>query len=242
MNTMKIKKKNVKMIAHRGMSGLEKENTCAAFVAAGNRTHYGIETDVHKTADGKFIVIHDETPERITNGGNSINVEENNYDLVKDVLLPDVDGSTNRTDLRIPLLEDYIRICKKYEKVCVLELKNAFEEEDIKAIIAEIEALGYLKQVIFISFVFENCVILRKLLPKQEIQWLTSKEITDEVVEKLIQYQLNLDVHHERLSKPLIKNLHKKGIKVNCWTCDQKERAEALVKMGVDFITTNILE
>ena len=242
MNTIKIKKRNVKMIAHRGMSGLEKENTCAAFVAAGNRSHYGIETDVHKMADGKFVVIHDETLERITNGSNTMNVEDNNYEMIKDVLLPDIDQSITRTDLRIPLLEDYIKVCKKYEKVCVLELKNAFEEEDIKAMIAEIEALGYLAKVIFISFVFENCVVLRKLLPGQEIQWLTKKEITDEVVEKLREYQLQLDVHHERLSKPLVKKLHKKGIKVNCWTCDQKERAEALVKMGVDFITTNILE
>ena len=33
------------MIAHRGVSGLELENTCAAFVAAGNRSYFGIETD-----------------------------------------------------------------------------------------------------------------------------------------------------------------------------------------------------
>ena len=38
MDTIKFKKKKVKMIAHRGLSGLEKENTCAAFIAAGNRT------------------------------------------------------------------------------------------------------------------------------------------------------------------------------------------------------------
>lgn len=30
MNTIKIDNKNVKMVAHRGLSGLEKENTCAA--------------------------------------------------------------------------------------------------------------------------------------------------------------------------------------------------------------------
>jgi glycerophosphoryl diester phosphodiesterase len=36
MNTIKFENKgNIKMIAHRGLSGLEKENTCPAFVAAG---------------------------------------------------------------------------------------------------------------------------------------------------------------------------------------------------------------
>ena len=38
MNTVKIDKKNCRMIAHRGVSGQEKENNCAAFVAAGVKT------------------------------------------------------------------------------------------------------------------------------------------------------------------------------------------------------------
>ena len=35
MDTIKFDKKQVKMVAHRGVSGLEMENTNAAFVAAG---------------------------------------------------------------------------------------------------------------------------------------------------------------------------------------------------------------
>lgn len=31
MDTVKINSKRVKMIAHRGVSGIEKENTCPAF-------------------------------------------------------------------------------------------------------------------------------------------------------------------------------------------------------------------
>ena len=37
MDTIKIENKTVKMVAHRGLSGIEKENTCSAFVAACNR-------------------------------------------------------------------------------------------------------------------------------------------------------------------------------------------------------------
>ena len=59
MNTTKFKKGNVRVIAHRGLSGIERENTNAAFVAAGNRSYYGIETDIHRTADGRFVVCHD---------------------------------------------------------------------------------------------------------------------------------------------------------------------------------------
>ena len=158
MNTIKIDSKQAKMIAHRGLSGLERENTCPAFVAAGNRSYFGIETDVHITKDGKFVIIHDETTDRVSLGQSSINVEENDYAAVSGLVLPDLDQTTNRQDIRIPLLADYINICKKYDKVCVLELKNAFPEECIKKIIQEIQSLGYIENIIFISFHFGNFV------------------------------------------------------------------------------------
>lgn len=65
MDTIKFDSNAVKMIAHRGLSGIERENTCPAFVAAGNGGYFGIEADVHVTKDGKFVIIHDETTERI---------------------------------------------------------------------------------------------------------------------------------------------------------------------------------
>ncbi|MBQ4552755.1 MAG: hypothetical protein IJA59_07370, partial [Clostridia bacterium] len=65
MNTIKVKHDMVPFVAHRGCSGIEKENTHAAFVAAGNRSYFGIETDVHRTLDGKFICFHDDTTGRV---------------------------------------------------------------------------------------------------------------------------------------------------------------------------------
>jgi len=242
LDTIKLNAKAVKMVAHRGLSGLERENTCPAFVAAANRSYFGIETDVHKTADGKFVIIHDETTERVSLGKVNVNVEEEPYAAVADLVLPDLDGSTHRQDIRIPLLADYVAICKKYEKVCVLELKNAFPEDDIEKIIAEIGSLGYLDGVIFISFDWQNCVTLRRLLPEAKIQWLTASDVTAETIAALVENRLDLDIHYKRLTKAVVEDLHKAGIAVNCWTCDKLEDAEALAAMGVDFITSNILE
>lgn len=103
MNTVKINAKQAKMIAHRGVSGLERENTCPAFVAAGNRSYFGIETDIHVTKDGKFVVIHDETVTRVSNGRYSMNVEEVEASRLNEVTLPDKDGSIHRQDIRIPM-------------------------------------------------------------------------------------------------------------------------------------------
>ena len=66
MNTIRFNRGNVKLVAHRGLSGIETENTCAAFIAAGNRDYFGIETDARITADGKFILMHDDTTARVS--------------------------------------------------------------------------------------------------------------------------------------------------------------------------------
>jgi glycerophosphoryl diester phosphodiesterase len=44
------------------------------------------------------------------------------------------------------------------------------------------------------------------------------------------------------LTKEIVALLHDNGLKVNCWTVDDAEKAEQLVEWGVDYITSNILE
>ena len=239
MNTVKIDKKATRMVAHRGLSGIETENTNAAFIAAANRSYYGIETDIHKTKDGSFVLIHDATLERV--GGESINVEEVSLSVSKSVTLFDKDGTKQRGDLAVSTLNNYVNICKKYEKHCVLELKSEFTAEEIERIIEIIKELEYLDGVTFISFKIDNLIKVRELLPHQSIQYLFS-QYTDEKVELMKTYRLDADIAHSALTKERIDELHKANIKVNCWTVDNKERAEELVGYGVDFITTNILE
>lgn len=49
------------IVAHRGASGYEVENSLAAFRAAGSMGADAVELDVHGTADGGLVVHHDET-------------------------------------------------------------------------------------------------------------------------------------------------------------------------------------
>ena len=83
MDTVKINSRDVKMIAHRGLSGIEKENTNAVFAAAGNRSYFGMETDVHITKDGRFVIIHDETTNRASLKKYKINVEKKHIQNLK---------------------------------------------------------------------------------------------------------------------------------------------------------------
>ena len=239
MDTIKINKGNVKMVAHRGVSGLEMENTLAAFVAAGNRSHYGIETDVHVTKDKQIAVIHDDNVKRVT-GADRI-VEESTLEELQSLKLYDRMEGHFRTDLRIPILSEYISICKKYDKTAVLELKNEMQAEDIRQIIQIIRKQNFLESVIFISFSWENMLEIRRQLPKQKAQYL-AMECDQELIQKLAENKLDLDIYYKAITKELVEALHAAGIEVNCWTVDLPEDAKKMVACGVDYITSNILE
>lgn len=239
MNTIKFKNVSTKIVAHRGLSGIETENTNAAFVAAGNRSYYGIETDIHRTADGRFAVCHDDDLKRIA--GVDIHVESTSLSELQSIVLFDKDGTKNREDLRIPVLENYISICKKYGKHCVLELKSDFTDEEILKIIDIIKGFDYLENVTFISFVYSNMIKIRNFLPTQSVQFLFSK-FDDEIIERLIAARIDVDVQYKALTKEIVDLLHANGLKINCWTVDDPNAAEMLSAWGVDYITSNILE
>ena len=239
MDTVKISKNSTAIIAHRGLSGIECENTAAAFVAAGNRSYFGIETDVHKTADGKFIIIHDDDTARVAN--ERLSVEESDYDVLRKVRLSDKEGRI-REDLCLPSLEEYLRICRTYGKIGVLELKNPFQKSDVEKILKTVRNEYKIDKMVFISFDYNNLVYIRELEKKADIQYLFSSEVDDELIKKLSEYKFDLDINYHNLYEEDVKLLHEKGIKVNCWTVDEKCHAERLIGWGVDYITTNILE
>ena len=93
----------------------------------------------------------------------------------------------------------------------------------------------------FISFEYNNLLKVRKILPNQPCQYLFWK-LTDEEIEKLVKDKIDADVWCVELTKEQIDNAHKKGLKVNCWTVNEKENGEKFADWGIDYITSNILE
>ena len=240
MNTTKFVHPNKPlMVAHRGVSGLETENTHAAFVAAGNRSYYGIETDVHVTSDGKYVAFHDDSTGRLA--AENVVIEQTDYATLRNMILRQKDGNFGRTDIRIPSLQEYIEICKHYEKVAVLELKNHFRKEQVFEICQIIDDIGYLQNVIFISFDFENLVYVKEKYPQQTVQFLTGK-CDEELAKKLSSMNMDLDIYFEGFDAETAERCHRYGIKVNCWTVDRAEDAARLSELGAAYITYNILE
>ena len=239
MNTVKIHAKSTRLVAHRGLSKIEPENTAVAFIAAANRSYYGIETDIYRTADGHFAIHHDKSLLRMS--GEDLLVPECTLEQLQSLILLDESGTKTRTELRVPTLEEYLHICRRYGKHSVIELKSHFTEEEIARIIELVRTHWSLADVTFISFHYENLSRIRALLPQQSVQFLFN-EITDEILSRVIADRMDVDVYHRALTKEAIDTFHTAGISVNCWTVDDPEDAERLCEWGVDFITSNILE
>ena len=238
-DTLHLADPKPRMVAHRGTSGLELENTNSAFVAAGNRSYFGIETDVHRTADGQFILFHDDNTKRVAQ--DEMIIEKTCYETLRAIRLVDKDGKKGRKDLLMPSLQEYVQICKKYGKTSVLELKNHFCPADIDRIIQIIREEGWLENTIFISFDLPNMICIRERLPEQKAQFLIS-DYPDWLVDTLKLHRLDLDIKYTALTKERVEELHAAGIEVNVWTVDTLEDAQRMVEYGVDYITSNIVE
>ncbi|MBO4868927.1 MAG: hypothetical protein J5585_04375 [Clostridia bacterium] len=238
--TIKIDSKNMKMVAHQGLFGLERGNSNQAFTAACNREKYfGIETDVHRTADGKYVCIHDSNTKGVS--GVDMDVEASTLEQLQSIQLMDVDGTNDRADIRIPTLQDYIKLCHRYGKVSVLELKTPFEAEHVREIADIIRDMGHLDMTIFISFHRQDLVYLREYLPDQPAQFLTGAW-NDDVKAFVKEYGLDIDICYPPLTKEMFDDIKAAGKKINIWTVDDKDLGEKYAGWGADYLTTNILE
>ena len=162
---------------------------------------------------------------------------------LRQLRLFDVGTELPRGDLCLPTLDEYISICKKYEKAAVLELKNRMPDEAVWEIAEIVADHGYMENTVFISFSLDNLIALRAKYPRQKAQYLVSK-INDPkaLLETLKAHRLDLDAKHTALTRELVEQLHAEGVEVNVWTVDTPEDAARVMAMGVDYITSNILE
>jgi glycerophosphoryl diester phosphodiesterase len=254
MNTIQIPKGNTRMVAHAGLHGLEAGNTNAGFIAAGNRSYWGIECDIRMAKDGP-VVIHNNTTEGVS--PTVITVSESTVEELQQILLYERNmfyGMEKfglspvprgvRSDLRIPSLEEYIRICKHYGKICVAELKHAMTPEAIACVAETYRRLDYADSVVFISFHWENLTEIRKHFPNCAVQFLTDEKrvFSDGFLDEVAAEGFDLDIHIFTVTRELVERIHARGIRVNVWTCDWPDQAANLVAWGVDYITSNILE
>ena len=230
--------KQSKVFAHRGASQYAPENTLEAFRLAMEQGAEGIELDVHLSADGELVVIHDETLERTTNGTG----------LVKEHTLAQLQAlrADNHMEgfeaAHIPTLRQVLELVRPGDMQVNIELKTGIlwyegiEEKTLELV----KELGMQDRVVYSSFNHYSIEEVRRLDPTAETAYLFSDVIFE--VEKYAARRGVKGLHpalwHVKMADFLTDYLQS-GLAVRVWTVNCPEDMRLLMERGVDAVITN---
>lgn len=158
------------VMAHRGNKVRCPENTLAAFLLAINEGADILETDLHVSADGAIVCIHDPTVERTTDGHGAVA----DHTLAKLKSLSASYGLPEFESERIPALTEVAEILPD-DVALALELKSdAFMEPEVVASLLDILDRFHIRNRTFmLSFVMPRLLAIRAHAPDLLIGWIT---------------------------------------------------------------------
>ncbi len=229
-------------IAHRGNNSTAPENSIVAFENV--YRHQAIETDIQLTSDNRWVVMHDETVDRTTNGTGKIS--DMTYDQFRALRIDtgaNIDKLTD--DEKIPPnLEEFLLICKKNNRIPVVEIKatGGYTKEQLQLIKTISDGIGMTEKTIFISFNYDMLVLMREIFPFNELQWVYQGTINTDVITKLktlgLPCGLDINENNASLTKDNVNLLHANRLKIGAWTVGYNS-FEKMKDLGIDYITTN---
>ncbi len=212
------------IIAHRGASAYEPENTLRSFTRAIEMGADMIELDVRLSRDKHLVIMHDEKVDRTTNG----------HGFVKEKMLSELKKLDAGMGESIPTLEEVIALAKG-KAGFVIELKEPGTEGGALNLI---KINNLIEDVFIVSFNQDLIKGVKDLEPKIKTGLILfsspdpirlAKECHADAVAPF----------HDFVPKELIERAHKNNLKLITWTVDSREEAETLIDAGVDGIVTN---
>ena len=230
--------KRISIWAHRGASGYAPENTLVAFEKAIELKADGIELDVQMTKDGKLVIIHDETVDRVSDGRG----------WVKDFTFEELRRlNVNKKfreygAIKIPTLEEVYQLMKNSSLVINVELKNSviFYKELEEKVLELTSKFELQERVIYSSFNHYSVMKLKKLAPSVKVGFLYEDGYLN-MPEYAISYGVEaLHPALYNLQYPnFIEECYARNIKVRPWTANEIDEMKLLCDYGVDAIITN---
>lgn len=233
-----------RFIGHRGSLGYGVENTIEAFLARKDDNLYGLECDIRISTNGSFFIMHDDNLKRLANICDK-NIWEYSDEEINNITLFQ-DFNNHHFTGKIAYLEDYLKICSKFNLYAIIEIKYSpnLSNDDISAsnaLFSLIDKYNLQNNVIIISFMEECLKKLRNKYPNIPMQLLVCGNI-DKYLNTCIKYNFDIDSCLDNsINKENVDKYHQNNLKVNIWTIDDIETANSLKKLNVDFITSNIL-
>ena len=239
-SSYKIPSGTMRMIAHTGYSAVAPGNTLPAYEAAGQSNFWGAECDIQRTKDGVWILMHDETVDKMTTGTGK--VADMTYEEIMEL---DVDVGNNiekYPNLKVAKLEDYLDVCKKYGLHPVIEIKENADPAYMEELAAILLAREDKAMFVIISFGREICVRVKALMPEIPVYYLIGFEgVSQEDIDFAVNNHLDgMDIH-VFLPDDYVNAVKASGLDIFVWTIDDLGNCERYYKLGIHAITTNSL-
>ena len=215
------------VLAHRGASAVELENTVLAFRRAKEFGAHAVELDIRLCKSGEMIVHH-----------NPVLGDGRQIKLLNKQELPS----------HICTLEEALDAC---EGMWVnIEIKNDVSEPDFDPaevlagkMVAMLRGRGAPNQWLISSFRRETIDAVHALWPELPTAWLTTT--VDDAQAESVAADLRASGHSalhpsvRRLTRHVIDAMHLHGLSVNTWTIDDPVRMAELLSWGIDGLCTN---
>lgn len=233
------------VVAHRGASTQEAENTMAAFELAVGAGADVVEFDVRMTGDGHAVVIHDPDVARTTDGAGL--VRHRSLAEVRALRIVLRDGS----EASVPTLQEVLTACSGRVAVDI-EIKNIPGEPDfdpqteaaVEAVLRSLDVVGFTGEVLISSFNPLSLARAKQLAPS-----MATGLLTVDSVEATVSLAYAREEGHDwilpsvasvRAAGPgFPREVHGAEMRLGTWIVDDPHEAVALMRTGVDAVATN---
>lgn len=209
----------IRVIAHRGYSSAAPENTLASFGLAADKGYTYVETDIRLTKDGQWVLMHDASVTRTTNGAG--NVASKTLAQIKSLKVNgSVNGKKAYPNEQVPTIDEFLDLCKKRNLKPVIELKLTASNVDYSYVIKAIKARGI--EATFISFNLNQLQLIRKLDKNVQMYYLTTILTTLSVNTAANLGNCGVDFDYKFYTATAAAAAKKKGIELITYTIDTK--------------------
>jgi glycerophosphoryl diester phosphodiesterase len=222
------------VIAHRGASAVAPENTRRAIEVAIEAGAPVIEFDVRETVDGKLVLFHDDSLERIA--GRKGSVETSRWEDIVSLDVGKWFGKGEFAGEKPFLFEDAIALCGDREVTALVEHKSG-KPENYAGVIRE---FGSGEKIIVQSFDWEFLGAFRREMPEVPIGALGSKELSSDRVKKLERLRSDwVGWKHSDLTESNFERLRALGFRIALYTVNEPAEAKLWIDRGADGIITD---
>jgi glycerophosphoryl diester phosphodiesterase len=234
----------IEIIAHRGYSAYAPENTRVAMEMAIRAGASALEFDVHASADGVPVVIHDDKLARTTNGHGKV-AEQTCAQL--QTLDAGRWFAKEFAGERIPTLAELLASLGTKVNRFYIELKpGALAPAHLATIVQLVEQTGLAENCVIMSFDWSYLQHIRTRSPRITLAFLADDEprFLGALERARADGRALVDCNYKILlhNNELVRYAHNMNVELAVYTVNDVRTASRLAELGVHRITTNEVE